>query len=127
MVGEHHTELLRRNVQAAAAASAVPVDAAQHFGHQAAGIGTAGDQVRRAAVIRENAVARLQCADHADGAGFLADTGAGAGGAAALEFDELLFIGTDQQHGFQPAESVGHSGRAHWATCTGRFFGVRSR
>ena len=122
--GEDDAELGDRDVQRAALALAVAVDAAHHLGDQAAGIGAAREQVAGAAVVGEDAVARLERADDADGRGLLADRRAGAGRGRRGAGGERLFVGADQQHGFEHRDAM-RGGGVHRGLPSGRRRGGR--
>lgn len=102
--GEHHAQLPGRDVQAAAAAATVTVDATQDFRHQTARLGASSDEVTGAAVVGDDAVPPFQGSNHADCAGLLADARAGARCTVLLQFHELVLVGADQQHGFQTGQ-----------------------
>jgi hypothetical protein len=65
--GQHHAQLLDRDVQAAALPFAVAGGLPHDLGEEAARIGTAREQVPGAAVVGEDQVVLAERADDADG------------------------------------------------------------
>ena len=75
---EYHAELLRRDVQRPAFAFAVAGASAHDLGEDPPGLRAAGEQVARAAMVREYQIVGAERLDDADRRGFLTDRRASA-------------------------------------------------
>lgn len=102
---QHDPEFDGGDVQRAALALAVAVHPAEHLGHRAARVGTAGEQLTGTAMVGEDAVMRLKRAHHADCTGLLLDRRAGAGRTRAGERGQRFFVTADPQHRIEHLEA----------------------